>query len=109
MSAAFEMTDHEAPVDGRAETLVQRFWLSFIRSIAELHLADEYGSDKRELLEGRLAENVDKAVAAALQGLPPHQCGSFGRAALSVMRDRHKPDSVQFGFQLAGASPGTSP
>ena len=108
MNEVLEMTGHDAPADGDAATLVQRFWLNFIRSIAEPHLAEEGGSGRRELLEGRFAENVDKAVAAALEGRPPHRCGSFGRAALSVMRSREKPvdDPVRYpdGEDLPGRS-----
>ncbi len=108
MSEVLEMTDHDAPADGEAATLVQRFWLSFIRSIAEPHLAEESDSEMRDLLEGRLAENVDKAVAAALRGLPPHRCGSFGRAALSVMRSREKLGVDPVRFSDGGGLPGSS-
>lgn len=68
--------------------LVYRFWLSFIREITEPHL-EESGRDKlRNLIEERLAENIEKATEMALSGTPPHRCGSFGRAALSVVRGR---------------------
>ncbi len=106
MSGVFEKTGDDAPDGTEAATLVQRFWLSFIRSIAEPHLAEDGGSEMRELLDGSLAENVDKAVAAALQGLPPHRCGSFGRAALSVMRSREKRGGEPIRLPDGGASPG---
>ena len=109
MSGVIDSAGQEAPADGEAETLVHRFWLSFIQSITEPHLAEANGSDTRRLLEGRLAENVDKAVVAALEGRPPHMCGSFGRAALSVMRSRDKLDDEPFRAPGGGGFPGRGP
>jgi hypothetical protein len=88
MSEGLEWTGAEAGGNAEVEALVQRFWLTFIRTLAESHLAASAQGQADEVLERRLAENIDKAVAAALSGRPPHRCGSFGRAALTLLCSR---------------------
>ncbi|MDH3473691.1 MAG: hypothetical protein OEM59_08360 [Rhodospirillales bacterium] len=96
MSEGLERTGAEAGGNAEVEALVHRFWLTFIRTLAEPHLAALEQGQADEiadpLMERRLAENIDKAVEAALSGRPPHRCGSFGRAALTLLRSRHGAD-----------------
>jgi hypothetical protein len=96
MSEGLKRTGAEAGENAEVEALVHRFWLNFIRILVEPHLADSAQGQADEpadqLMERRLAENIDKAVDAALSGRPPHRCGSFGRAALTLLRNRHGAD-----------------
>ena len=84
--------------------LVYRFWLTFIRQITEPHLKKSGRSKQRNLMDRQLAETVDKAVDLALSGTPPHRCGSFGRAALMVVRGDAKRAESPLGFAMEPAS-----
>ena len=102
--------DH-ADQTGQAELdgLVYRFWLTFIRQIAEPHLQGSGGGKRHNLMERQLAETVEKAAELALAGTPPHKCGSFGRAALMVVRRDAKRVESPLGFAIAnGSAPAAS-
>jgi len=86
--------------------LVYRFWLTFIRQITEPHLQRSGGGEQHNLLDQHLAETVEKAVELALAGTPPHKCGSFGRAALMVVRRDAKRVESPLGFAV---EPGLAP
>jgi hypothetical protein len=110
MSEGLEWTGAEAGGNAEVEALVHRFWLTFIRTLAEPHLAAMAQGQADELLEKRLAENIDKAVEAALSGRPPHRCGSFGRAALTLLRSRHgADDGVPWLADGEGPAPAAGP
>lgn len=86
MSIAVEGSETDQAGQVEVAGLVYRFWLTFIRQITEPHLQSSGGGKQHNLLDQHLAETVEKAVELALAGTPPHKCGSFGRAALMVVR-----------------------
>ena len=106
MSIAIEVSEPDQVEQADVAGLVYRFWLNFIRQITEPHLQRLGGGKQHNLMDQQLAETVEKAVELALAGTPPHKCGSFGRAALMVVRRDAKRVESPLGFPIEG---GTTP
>ena len=106
MSLAVEGSARDQARQAEVAGLVYRFWLIFIRQITEPHLQRSGGGKQHNLLDRHLAETVEKAVELALAGTPPHKCGSFGRAALMVVRRDAKRVESPLGSVV---EPGTRP
>lgn len=109
MSIAVEVSDTDQAGQVEVAGLVYRFWLNFIRQITEPHLQSSGGGKQHNLMDQHLAETVEKAVELALAGTPPHKCGSFGRAALMVVRRDAKRVESPLGFPIErGITPPTT-
>ena len=100
MSIAGEGSERDQAEQAELAGLVYRFWLSFIRQITAPHLEGSRGGKQHNLMDRQLAETVEKAAELALAGTPPHKCGSFGRAALMVMRRDAERVESPLGFNV---------
>ncbi len=102
MSLAVAGTDTDQAKQAELASLVYRFWLTFIQQITEPHLQRSGEGKQQDIMERQLAETIEKAVGLALAGTPPHKCGSFGRAALMVVRRNAKRVDSPLGFAREG-------
>ena len=89
MTPAEEKNGADGPSEAELAALKYRFWLNFIRTVANSYVDELPGDKRRNIMVWRLAETMLKAAEVGLAGMPPHKCGSFGRAALSVLK-HHK-------------------
>jgi hypothetical protein len=98
MRPAEEKNGADGPSEATLAALKYRFWLNFIRTVAKSYVDELPGDKRRNIMVWRLAETMLKAAEVALAGMPPQKCGSFGRTALSTLKDHEDVTETPLSF-----------